>query len=159
MLNSNSRRLVTVGAGGVVATLGLVTATSFAGPPAGAPAAQNTVTVQQSADAPGTPFRRTELYFGSQRPKGAPVSEGQFDRFVDKVVTPRFPDGLTQLTGEGQFNGSTGPIEEKSFVVILFYPVDDKQANREIEEIRAAYKDRFEQESVLRADSQDKVSF
>lgn len=160
MTTSNSRRLATkMVVGGFVATLGLATATSFAGPSAPAPAVQPAATVQQHTDAPGALLRRTELYFGSQRPKGAPVSEGQFDRFVDKVVTPRFPDGLTQLTGQGQFNGSAGPIEEKSFVVILFYPFDDKQADREIEEIREAYKTRFQQESVLRADSQDKVSF
>ncbi len=125
MTNSNYRRFtVKTVAGGVVATLGLVAASSFADSPGSAPVAQ-AATVRQSSDAPGELFRRTELYFGSQRPKGAPVSDGQFDRFVDKVVTPRFPDGLTQLTGEGQFNGSTGPIEEKSFVVILLYPVDD----------------------------------
>ena len=169
MTNSTHRRYnAKTLAGGLVATLGLVAAASLVDSPA-APAqaasaasvvsaGQNT-TVQQHTDAPGELFRRTELYFGSQRPKGAPVTEGQFDRFVDKVVTPRFPDGLTQLTGEGQFNGSTGPIEEKSFVVILFYPVDDKQADREIEEIREAYKDRFQQESVLRADSRDLISF
>lgn len=109
---------------------------------------------------PGDIFRRTELYFGSARPDGKPpVTPEQFDNFVDKSVTPRFPDGLTQLSGEGQWNGSTGPVEEQSFVVILLYPLDDRGANKEIEAIRKDYKKAFQQESVLRADSLDRVSF
>src|SRR5262245_53088135 len=38
-------------------------------------------------------FARTELYFGTARPDGA-VSEAEFREFLDRVVTPRFPDGL-----------------------------------------------------------------
>ncbi|NEA31367.1 DUF3574 domain-containing protein [Streptomyces sp. SID13031] len=143
-------------AGGVlVAAVGLTTA------PANSQLSPPTSAVSEVAAlhrAPGTTFLRTELYFGSQKPRGQ-VSPAQFDRFVDQIVTPRFPDGLTQLTGKGQFLGSTGPIEERSFVLILLYPVIDQTANREIEEIRASYKKLFEQESVLRADSRDLVSF
>jgi hypothetical protein len=78
---------------------------------------------------------------------------------VNDVVTPRFPDGLTELVGKGQWNGSTGPIEEESHVLVLLYPLDDRGANKEIEEIRRAYKKAFQQESVLRSDSLDRVSF
>jgi hypothetical protein len=141
--------------GGGLATAGLVAATSFATPDSPR-AGQKT---EYAGLPPGQFFKRTELYFGSERPDGSEVTDEQFDAFVDSTVTPRFPDGLTQLTGEGQFLGATGPIEEKSFVVILLYPFDDRQASREIEQIRTAYKVKFKQESVLRADSQDRVSF
>jgi hypothetical protein len=40
----------------------------------------------------GEVFSRTELYFGSGKP-GPDVTRRQFDRFVDREVTPRFPDG------------------------------------------------------------------
>ena len=107
----------------------------------------------------GETFLRTELYFGSEKP-GPDVTKEQFDRFVDGEVTPRFPDGLTSLAGYGQFKGSDGEIvEELSFVLILLYPPDDKEANGEIEEIRAAYERAFDQESVLRVDSRELVSF
>jgi Protein of unknown function (DUF3574) len=107
----------------------------------------------------GEVFERTELYFGSEKP-GPDVTRKQFDRFVDRKVTPRFPDGLTLLTGYGQFRESDGNIvQEKSFVLILLYPPDDKQANREIQELRGAYKRNFEQQSVLRTDSSERVSF
>jgi hypothetical protein len=144
--------------GGGLATAGLVAATSFATPDA-ATQPETTQSAEYGGLPPGKVFKRTELYFGSEKPDGSEVTDEQFDAFVDRTVTPRFPDGLTQLTGEGQFLGSAGPIEEKSFVVILLYPFDDRQANREIEQIRTAYKAAFQQESVLRADSQDRVSF
>jgi hypothetical protein len=43
--------------------------------------------------------------------------------------------------------------------VILLYPIDDRAANKEIEAIRKDYRRLFQQESVLRADSTDRVSF
>lgn len=108
----------------------------------------------------GDLWRRTELYFGSQKPDGNAVSAAEFEQFVDDVITPRFPDGLTLLTGYGQFRDAANVIvEEQSFVLILLYPRDDQTANAEIEEIRAAYKATFAQESVLRVDSQQRVSF
>jgi hypothetical protein len=108
----------------------------------------------------GETFKRTELYFGSKKSDGTEVTEQDFEDFVDAKVTPRFPDGLTELTGEGQFRNSNGDIiEERSFVLILLYPPKDKEANGEIEAIRNDYKTQFGQESVLRADSRDRVSF
>ena len=108
----------------------------------------------------GELWRRTELYFGSQKAQGDAVTEAEFEQFVDDEVTPRFPDGLTLLTGYGQFRNSANLIiEEQSFVLILLYPHEDTEANREIEEIRTAYKAAFDQESVLRVDSRERVSF
>jgi hypothetical protein len=47
----------------------------------------------------------------------------------------------------------------KSKVLILLYPLTDHIANREIEEIRQACKDQFQQQSVLRVDTRERVSF
>ncbi|ANN20716.1 hypothetical protein SD37_37425 [Amycolatopsis orientalis] len=110
--------------------------------------------------APGEPWKRTELYFGATKPGGGEVSDAEFAAFSDKVVTPAFPDGFTELAGRGQWRGSDGVItREKSRVIIVVYPFSDRDANREIEEIRSAYKKAFSQESVLRTDSVEKVSF
>jgi Protein of unknown function (DUF3574) len=107
-----------------------------------------------------TGFYRTELYFGSEKPDGSEVTEEELERFVDDEVTPRFPDGLTLLSGEGQFRDSSGEIvEEPSYVLILLYPPHDREASDEIEEIREDYKREFEQESVLRVDDLEQVSF
>ncbi len=108
----------------------------------------------------GEVFNRTELYFGSEKPDGSEVTEEKLEQFVDDEVTPSFPDGLTLLTGEGQFRDSSGEvIEEQSHVLILLYSPDDTEASGEIEEVREDYKSAFEQESVLRVDARERVSF
>jgi hypothetical protein len=100
------------------------------------------------------PFLRTELYFGSNKPDGSVVTPDQFQAFLTAEITPRFPDGLTLLTGLGQFKGSSGVVErERSMVLILLYPIDTaRSSGQKIEEIRALYNQKFQQESVLRAD-------
>jgi len=44
-------------------------------------------------------------------------------------------------------------------VIFLFYTAHLRDANRKIEEIRTAYKQAFQQESVLRVDTLAMVSF
>jgi len=107
------------------------------------------------ATAPGDAYKRTELYFGGSTPDGAPITPTEFELFLDKEVTPAFPDGLTWLEAHGQWMGG----KEDSYVLILLYPFSDRSANRDIEEIRTDFKQQFQQQSVLRADSIDKVSF
>src|SRR3546814_16330975 len=79
---------------------------------------------------------------------GAPVTETEWAAFLDEEVTPRFPDGLTVLEGNGQWRNSRGIItkETSTVLVILYEPSAEKHTA--IEDIRAAYKDRFDQESV-----------
>ena len=108
----------------------------------------------------GSNWARTELFFGTSMPGGGEVSDEQFKAFLDSEITPRFPDGLTVLTGYGQFRNSSGVIlQERSFVLILLYPLSSHESNRRIEEIRTLYKARFIQESVLLADTNNAVSF
>jgi hypothetical protein len=103
---------------------------------------------------PATLFIRTELFFGSLKPDGSLVSEEAFLAFLDAEITPRFPDGLTLLTGLGQFLNAQGDIvQEPSRLLILLYPVGERRDSSEkIEQIRGRYKRMFDQESVLRAD-------
>ena len=103
---------------------------------------------------PATLFTRTELFFGSLKPDGSLVSEEAFMRFLDTEITTRFPNGLTLLTGLGQFLNAHGVIvQEPSRLLILLYPVGERRHSSEkIEQIREQYKRMFDQESVLRAD-------
>jgi uncharacterized protein DUF3574 len=98
-------------------------------------------------------FVRTELFFGTAKPDGV-VTDEEFREFLDRIITPRFPDGLTLLKGDGQFRGEDGVIvKEDSFVLILLYPLEDvRESSRKINDIRERYKDEFQQESVLRVD-------
>ena len=100
-------------------------------------------------------FARTELYFGTARAENEPpVTDEEFLAFLDAEITPRFPDGLTLLKGDGQFRGENGVIvKEDSFVLILLYDLEGfRDSSRRINRIRELYKDKFDQESVLRVD-------
>jgi hypothetical protein len=106
-------------------------------------------------------FIRTELLFGLQKSDGSEVSNSEFQMFLDREITPRFPDGLTLITGQGQFRNSQNIIiKEKSRLLILLHPIErETSSNRSIEIIREAYKNDFKQESVVRSDNRSCVSF
>jgi hypothetical protein len=104
-------------------------------------------------------FARTELLFGLSRSGGPDITESEFKHFIDTKVTPRFPDGLTVLSGDGQFKDASGTIvAEGSKLLILLYPFS-VQTSRLVEDIRRDYKELFQQESVLRLDDLSCVSF
>jgi hypothetical protein len=98
-------------------------------------------------------FVRTELFFGTAKPDGA-VTDEEFNAFLDAIITPLFPDGLTVVKADGQFKRADGlTIKEDSFIVVLLYPVDgQKTSSRSIDYIRGEYMRLHKQESVLRVD-------
>jgi hypothetical protein len=96
----------------------------------------------------GAMLMRTELVFGMSRSSGPDITETEFQSFVDDRITPRFPEGLTVLTGNGQFKDPSGTIvQEKSKVLVLLYPFN-KQSITRVEDVRAEYKAMFQQQSV-----------
>jgi len=104
----------------------------------------------------------TKLYFGlgpADNPdKG--VSEAHWRTFLDKEVTPRFPNGLSVVDVYGQWQGVKQPAPERlrSKMLIVDYP--DTQANRDkIEAIRSAWKRQTGDQSVLRVTQPVDVSF
>lgn len=122
-------------------------------------AATPVATYNCDAIAPGVgsePWVRVELYFGTTLPDGSPLTAEQWQAFLDEEITPRFPDGLTVLEGYGQFLSSQGVIQAAdSIVLIIFIPAEFAASSSNlIEEIRDEYETQFEQESVLRADSE-----
>ena len=106
-----------------------------------------------------TPLARLELLFGMGRKEGGEVSDAEWRAFLDTEVTPRFPDGLMVLTGDGQWRSSvSGRAKEKSRIVEIWYrPSADSEPK--IEAIRSAYKGRYGQDSVMRVDGVSCVSF
>ena len=125
-------------------------------PVSGTPAATNPC----DALAPGTgsePWVQSELYFGRTIPgsDGGVVTDELWADFLDREVTPRFPDGLTVLDGYGQFLNASGVIaQEDSTVLIILYPLDETGATSALlDEVREAYKAEFNQQSVLRTDT------
>ena len=98
------------------------------------------------------------LYFGMGTPKGR-VTEDQWNAFLGSVVTPRFPEGLTVWDAKGQWKGKSGIIgKEKTKVLQLIHP-DSPKADRAVQEIIDAYKNQFDQESVMKVRIPADVSF
>lgn len=108
----------------------------------------------------GDQMQQTTLYFGMSRPTGDDITQAQWQGFVDKEVTPRFRDGLTVFTAKGQWLGNDGTVaKENSHALMLIYPANDKASNNKIEALRDLYRVQFQQESVMRVDSPECVSF
>lgn len=94
-------------------------------------------------------FERDTLYFGRAIPAGGQVSNAQWTAFLDSVVTPAFPKGLTVIDAAGQWRGASGSVvREPSKLVVLLHSrsADDDAA---IARIIDTYRQRFGQEAVL----------
>lgn len=104
--------------------------------------------------APLKAMTQVDLYFGRNIPSGGEVSDAQWRQFLDEVVTPRFPDGLSVLDVYGQWKSTrTGAIaRERSKRLSIIVP-DAAAAATQVEAIKAAYKQRFRQESVLQSEA------
>lgn len=104
-------------------------------------------------------MQRIELLFGMGLKDGKEIGENEWRAFLAAEVTPRFPDGLTVLTGYGQWRNSAGAIAKETSRVLLLWARPDVQNSNKIEAIREAWKRRFAQESVMRVDETSCVSF
>ena len=132
--------------------------------PAQGPATTATPTLQGDAAHPGhaAGWVDTKLYFGlgpADHPERG-VSEGEWREFLDKEVTPRFPDGLSVVDVYGQWQGKnqTKPERLRSKLLIIDYP--DNADNRvKIDAIRSAWKQRTGDQSVLKETEPADVSF
>jgi hypothetical protein len=104
-------------------------------------------------------LKTAQLFFGRNIGDRPGVTDAQFRKFVDEELTPRFSDGLTILDGGGQWKGDENKlIRESAKVVLIVLPKQgDPQAR--LEAVRAAYKQRFKQQSVLLVTQRSCVSF
>ena len=97
-----------------------------------------------------TALVRETLYFGRNRPGGGTVDDAEWRTFVDLVLTPRFPAGLTVVDATGQWKGQTGVVEQERSNVVTIYHAGDAASTRAVREVALEYKRRFGQEAVLR---------
>jgi Protein of unknown function (DUF3574) len=112
-------------------------------------AISNSANAQQTTCSLGKPQQVAELMFGRKIGDRVGVSEAQWARFVDREITPRFPDGLTVLAARGQWHDSERNkiVREPSKLVQIVLPGKPEDEAR-LNEIAAAYKTRFRQQSV-----------
>lgn len=104
----------------------------------------------------------TKLYFGlgpaDDPQKG--ISETEWRSFLDREVSTRFPAGLSVVDVYGQWQGKnqTAPERLRSKMLIIDYP-DTAENRAKIEAIRAAWKLKTGDQSVLRVTEPAEVSF
>jgi Protein of unknown function (DUF3574) len=97
-----------------------------------------------------TALVRDVVYFGRNRPDGGVVSEHDWQGFLDEVVTPRFPNGLTVVHADGQWRGRSGAVERERAEVLTVLHGGTEDSRKAMSEVVAEYKRRFGQEAVLR---------
>ena len=87
------------------------------------------------------------------------VSDQDWAVFLQDIVTPRFPNGLTVLDGEGQWQLESGAIErERSKVLIILSP-QGGDAKAHLAEVATSYKEFFDQGAVIQASAGVCTSF
>ena len=105
---------------------------------------------------------RSELYFATglaDAPQPA-VSDEQWRAFLDREVTPRFPDGLTVFDATGQWrNRTTNTIGRLRTKVLVILHDDSPEGHAAIDAIRLAWKTATHHQSVILATQTVEVSF
>lgn len=92
-------------------------------------------------------LRTAQLFLGARTPT-TPDDDRDLRRFVDKEVTPRFPDGVTIVDGGGQWKGSENRlIREASKVLLVVLPSSGGGAK--VDAVRTAYRTKFKREPVV----------
>lgn len=90
------------------------------------------------------------LFLGRDIPGGGTVSDADWASFLEEVVTPRFPQGLTVWHADGQWLDEAGrTVREAVLVVEVLHPPGSEH-DRAVSEIAEEYRRRYRQEAVLR---------
>jgi Protein of unknown function (DUF3574) len=96
-----------------------------------------------------------DLYFGRNIGTAGKVKKSQFQQFINDIVTPEGLTGLTIYDAKGQFlDRNDNLVREPSQVVTLVYE-DNISNQKAITRITNAYKQQFQQESVLQVKNKD----
>ena len=102
---------------------------------------------------------RTALYFGQQRANGQAIAQAEWDAFVAREVSPRFPQGLSIFRAEGQWLMEDGRLaREGSYMLVLLHPPVETDFAR-IDTIARRYCDQFEQEAVMQVSQPVRLQF
>lgn len=105
-------------------------------------------------------WQRTELYFGLSRRDAPEVTADEWRDFILSEVVPAFPGGFTELTAQGFFREDGKSQRESVRVLVILNPPEQLTvANQKLDAISRSYCNRFNQDAVLRADSEARLTF
>lgn len=105
-----------------------------------------------SAPKAGCPVGQSQLhtaqvFLGAKAP--TKVNDRDLRRFVDKEVTPRFPDGVTVVEGGGQWKGADNRLMREAAKMVLIVLPTGGDGHARVEAVRAAYRVQFKQDPVV----------
>ena len=86
---------------------------------------ESSSTTARSIDCPEglEPAVEYRLYFGLTDSGGGDIGQEEWQWFLDRVITPRFPNGLTVLEAYGQWQPPAGdPVRESTRVLVVGVP-------------------------------------
>lgn len=95
-----------------------------------------------------TPRVVAQLAFGRNIGDQPGVSEEDFARFVGDVLAPAFPSGLTVFDAQGWWREGEAHAEREAAKLVLVAGPEAAEPAR-LDAVRAAYRARFNQHSVL----------
>lgn len=96
---------------------------------------------------PLKPMLRAELFFGRTIGDRFGVTDRLWQIYVDRELTPRFPEGFTVVDGRGQWREDDAVMREASKIVIVVAP-DSADVRTRIATAMNAYIKQFKQKSV-----------
>jgi hypothetical protein len=110
--------------------------------------------------APALPMLRVELMFGRNVGDDLAVTEDAWAGFLASEVVPRFPYGFSVVDAAGPRTDKPTNLflSEPSKIVIIIAP-DGPETEQRIAAVEAAYKRRFQQQSVVVASRSVCASF
>ena len=128
---------------------------------ASAPVSAPTMSGDAARPAQASGWIRSELYFAVGNEDGSDrIDEARWREFLDREVTPRFPDGLTVIDGYGQWRfREEGRLVRQRCKILVVLHEDRAQHRADIEAIRQAWKQATGHESVLWSRQSVEVSF
>jgi len=88
------------------------------------------------------------LYFGADTPAGE-VSSAEWSAFVERSLTPRFPEGLTIYQARGQWRDARGHVLGEETRVVEVLRDGDVADEANVATVAREYRELFRQESVL----------
>jgi len=96
---------------------------------------------------PLKPMLRAELFFGRTIGDRFGVTDRLWQIYVDRELTPRFPEGFTVVDGKGQWREDDAIMREASKIVIVV-TADSAEVRTRIAAAMNAYIKQFRQKSV-----------
>jgi hypothetical protein len=114
----------------------------------------------ESCAAPAQEQIVAQMYFGRNIGGELGVSDEEWTTFVDTVVTPRFPNGLTITDAAGQWRDTeTGAIVREPSKLLTLFLGDEARDRAALDEVAEAYKSQFRQQAVALVVERSCVSF